>query len=204
MGRKSKAKVRRQEILYHFYEVIIEEGFEGASIAKIAKKMDVNPSLLIHYFETKNKMVLGLIDYIIETYSAQILPDFSTVEDPQERWEDVVDVVSRIQWNTFLNTTVFYSAYTLGFRNAEIKERFIQLYQGVSEKIRQEVETAHKAGIIQVNDASAAARFILTLMEGAKDYQSVDPSFKGEHEDLEKRSKMIKSTINQLVSSGTF
>ena len=92
MGRKSKAKIRKQEILSHFYEVIIEEGFEGASIGKIAKRMEVNPSLLIHYFSTKDAMVIGLIDYIMATYSSHILPDFSKVEDPQERWDDVVDV----------------------------------------------------------------------------------------------------------------
>ncbi|MEZ4851774.1 MAG: TetR/AcrR family transcriptional regulator [Bacteroidia bacterium] len=59
MGRKSKAKIRRQEILSHFYEVIIEEGFEGASIGKIAKRMEVNPSLLIHYFSTKMLWLLA-------------------------------------------------------------------------------------------------------------------------------------------------
>ncbi|MEO0898515.1 MAG: TetR/AcrR family transcriptional regulator [Bacteroidota bacterium] len=204
MGRKSKAKVRRQEILFHFYEVIIEEGFEGASIAKIAKKMDVNPSLLIHYFKNKDKMVLGLIDYIIETYSAQILPDFSTVEDPQERWDDLVDVVSRIQWNTFLNTTVYYSAYTLGFRNDEIKERFVQLYQGVSDRLQHEIEIACSKDIINVKNPKAAAKFMLTLMEGANYFQNVDPEFTGDQDDLEERSKMIKETINQMVSTGTF
>ena len=96
MGRKSKAKIRRQEILSHFYEVIIEEGFEGASIGKIAKRMEVNPSLLIHYFSTKDAMVIGLIDYIMSTYSSHIIPDFLSVEDPQERWDDVVDVVFKI------------------------------------------------------------------------------------------------------------
>ena len=116
MGRKSKAKIRKQEILSHFYEVIIEEGFEGASIGKIAKRMAVNPSLLIHYFSSKDAMVVGLIDYIMSTYSSHILPDFSKVDDPQERWDDVLDVVSKIQWDLIMDKTVFYSFYTLGMR----------------------------------------------------------------------------------------
>ena len=112
MGRKSKAKVRQKEILSHFYDVIIDEGFEGASIAKIAKRMDVNPSLLIHYFSTKDAMVVGLMDHIVSTYSAQLFPDFSKVTDPAERWEDVIDVSSRIQWDRIMNSTVFFSFYT--------------------------------------------------------------------------------------------
>jgi len=54
MPRKNKANIRKREILEHFYEVLSNEGLEGASIAKIAKHMGVHPSLLMHYFKTKS------------------------------------------------------------------------------------------------------------------------------------------------------
>ena len=60
MGRKSKAAVRKREILEHFYNILKEEGLEKASIAKVAKRMAVNPSLLIHYFKTKEAMTVAL------------------------------------------------------------------------------------------------------------------------------------------------
>ncbi len=197
MGRKSKANVRKQEILSHFYEVIIEEGFEGASIAKIAKKMDVNPSLLIHYFSTKDAMIIGLIEYIIQTYSSHILPDFSKVEDPRERWEDVVDVLSHLQWDTFLNQTVFYSAYTLSFRSQEIQQKFAELYQKVLARLEEEIIHARDAGIIQVQDASQAARLMLTLMEGANFCRQVRVT-----NDQETRQHMISATLNHVFSAG--
>lgn len=197
MGRKSKANVRKQEILSHFYEVIIEEGFEGASIAKIAKKMDVNPSLLIHYFSTKDAMIIGLIEYIIQTYSSHILPDFSKVEDPRERWEDVVDVLSHLQWDTFLNQTVFYSAYTLSFRSQEIQQKFAELYQKVLARLEEEIIHARDAGIIQVQDASQAARLMLTLMEGANFCRQVRVT-----NDQETRQQMISATLNHVFSAG--
>ena len=150
MGRKSKAVVRRQEILSHFYEVIIEEGFEGASIAKIAKRMDVNPSLLIHYFNTKDEMVLGLIDYIINTYSPTILPDFSTTEDPAERWQDVLDVLAHMQWDRIMNHKVFYSCYALGLRQEEVQKRFHDLYEQLLSKLEAEVAHANASKLIRV------------------------------------------------------
>ncbi|MEZ4851773.1 MAG: hypothetical protein R3B93_24805 [Bacteroidia bacterium] len=61
----------------------------------------------------------------MSTYSSHIIPDFSAVEDPQERWDDVVDVVSKIQWDLIMNKTVFYSFYALGMRNPEIRMRFV-------------------------------------------------------------------------------
>ena len=38
MRKHKKAEVRKPEILENYYQVLIEEGFEGASIAKIAKR----------------------------------------------------------------------------------------------------------------------------------------------------------------------
>ncbi|MCI4666717.1 MAG: TetR/AcrR family transcriptional regulator [Bacteroidia bacterium] len=207
MGRKSKANVRRQEILNHFYTVIIEEGFEGASIAKIANKMDVNPSLIIHYFKSKDLMVLGLIEYIIETYSSHILPDFSNVSDPQERWEDVVDVISRIKWSNFLDTTVFYSAFTLSLRNEEIKKKFSELYKGVESRLTQEIAIARDANIINVSEPDKVAKLILSLLEGTNYYQNMDDELgntSGKASESDLRSQLMKKTIEQICNCGKF
>lgn len=197
MGRRSKAEVRRQEILSHFYQVIIDEGFEGASIAKIAKRMDVNPSLLIHYFSTKDAMVLGLIEYIVNTYASHLLPDFSEVDDPAERWDDVLDVVARIQWDLIINNTVFYSAYTLSLRNPEIRTQFVELYREIADKLKREIEHAAQAGVISVEDAQKGADLILMLIEGANFYQNV----KAGSSDPEAKRALLKSTIQHMFAS---
>lgn len=197
MGRKSKANVRKQEILSHFYQVIIDEGFEGASIAKIAKRMDVNPSLLIHYFSTKESMILGLIEYIISTYSSHIMPDFSRESDPAQRWEDVLDVVSQIQWDRIMNNIVFYSCYTLGLRNPEIRTQFTALYKEISKTLTEEIRHANSAKIIDVKDPERASELIITLMEGANFYQHLRPG----QADRENRSSFLRSSIVSLIQS---
>ncbi|MEZ4772789.1 MAG: TetR/AcrR family transcriptional regulator [Bacteroidia bacterium] len=194
MGRKSKSTVRKQEILSYFYDVIIDEGFEGASIAKIAKRMEVNPSLLIHYFTNKDAMVLGLIDYIISTYSSHILPDFSHVTDPLERWEDVLDVVSLIQWDRIMNNTVFYSCYTLALRLPEVKERFEKYYSSLRNALVSEIVHANSHNVIQVKDPEKAARLMISLVEGSNFYQHLDSSNPGNND----RANMIKLTIRNM------
>lgn len=194
MGRKSKAKVRQKEILSHFYDVIIDEGFEGASIAKIAKRMDVNPSLLIHYFSTKDAMVIGLMDHIITTYSAQLFPDFSKVSDPKERWEDLVDVSSRIQWDRIMNSTVFFSFYTLALRMPEIKKRFNTLYDGIIQVLIEEITHANKAGIIKITDPKVEAERLIAVIEGYNFYYNL----KGEETDMDQRAETLKSVILSL------
>ncbi|MEZ4826927.1 MAG: TetR/AcrR family transcriptional regulator [Bacteroidia bacterium] len=194
MGRKSKSTVRKQEILSHFYDVIIDEGFEGASMGKIAKRMDVNASLLVHYFSNKDGMIMGLIDYIISTYSSHILPDFSLVSDPQERWEDVVDVISLIQWDRIMNNTVFYSCYTLGLRIPEVGERFEKFYISLKDALVSEINHANQHKVIEVKNPEKAAKLMISLVEGSNLYQQFDSSGPGNHE----RANMIKITINHM------
>lgn len=196
MGRKSKAKVRQKEILSHFYDVIIDEGFEGASIAKIAKRMDVNPSLLIHYFSTKDAMVVGLMDHIVSTYSAQLFPDFSKVTDPAERWEDVIDVSSRIQWDRIMNSTVFFSFYTLALRMPEIKQRFNALYEGILETLTDEIGQASKAGVIKVDSPSQAAEKMVSIIEGYNFYYNLKP----DGDDADKRAEVLKGVLSGLFA----
>ena len=91
MGRKSKADERKREILVHFYEVVKEEGFENASIAKIADRMEVNPSLLIHYFKTKEEMVVDLVDFLLDRYNLDEQAEkLSHVKDIKKRFEFVL------------------------------------------------------------------------------------------------------------------
>ncbi|MEM9326180.1 MAG: TetR/AcrR family transcriptional regulator, partial [Bacteroidota bacterium] len=68
MGRKSIKEVRRQEIVKAFYKTAKIEGMHNTSIAKIADVMDVNPSLILHYFKNKDELVLALIDFILSGY----------------------------------------------------------------------------------------------------------------------------------------
>ncbi len=52
----------------HFYAVVSEEGFDGASTAKVANRISVNPSLLRHYFGAGDRMVMEFVDFIISRY----------------------------------------------------------------------------------------------------------------------------------------
>jgi AcrR family transcriptional regulator len=53
IGRKSLKYIRQREIAEAFYEVCIEEELENASISKVATRLNINPSLIIHYFNTR-------------------------------------------------------------------------------------------------------------------------------------------------------
>lgn len=173
MGRKSKVTERRKEILDHFYMVILEEGFENASIAKIAKRMEVNPSLLIHYFSTKEEMIKELIESILDHYQQEFLPALEEITDPQARLSYLLESLVVHKYRESTEDAVYYSCYALLFRDPNIKLRFREVYKYVCELVATELQRAKDAAVIQVSDPVLAAYMMIWMAEGMSFYHNI-------------------------------
>ena len=167
MARKnSKIEQRKPEILENYYQVIIEESIEGASIGKIAKRMNIHPSLIIHYFKTKENMTLELVDLLIEKYEAPEFLQFDHIENMDQRFHALMDTIFSFEWSRTIDPGVHFGFYYLSFRHPEIKKRFKRMIQGFRNYLVRELEQFIKCGIIKTKDAQTAADIIVTLMEG--------------------------------------
>jgi AcrR family transcriptional regulator len=54
----------KEKILVALKEILLEKGFSGVSVRSVAKQAGVNHGLVHHYFGSKEKMVVALIDWI--------------------------------------------------------------------------------------------------------------------------------------------
>ena len=68
MGRKKLGETRKLEIIKSFYLVAKKNGLENASIAKVADAMGISNGLVMHYFNTKDKLLIGLNEYILNQH----------------------------------------------------------------------------------------------------------------------------------------
>lgn len=191
MGRKSKADERKREILVHFYEVVKEEGFENASIAKIADRMQVNPSLLIHYFKTKEEMVVDLVDFLLGRYNLdEHYAKLEQVKDVRKRFEFVLDILLGEQWMEMSHDhhSVFYACYYLTTRHERILERFQLLYKQFREMVEAEAKIWYDSGVIVIDNPTQVAEYIITLNEGMTYYEGV----LNDRATFAKRSKFLR------------
>jgi AcrR family transcriptional regulator len=166
MRKNQKAEIRKPVILENYYQIIIKEGLEGASIGKIAKRMNIHPSLIIHYFKTKEKMTEELVDLLIEKYEAPEFLDFSHISDLNQRFQALMDTIFSLEWSRTVDAGVHFGFYYLSFRKPVIRERFRQMFIRFRDYLVRELETYRDAGIIKVNDVKMAADMVVTLMEG--------------------------------------
>ena len=188
MGRKSLKETRQLEIIKVFYKVAKKEGYENTSIAKIAKEMDINPSLVIHYFQTREDLTYGLIDYLLDKYQLIYKVGSKIQANSQAALLEIVDNIFSKKWNTLFDDGLFYSCYSLTFREPKIRELYKSILDALRKKLSEHIAQCHKEGLINVEDPDQIADDIFVLVDGAYFYLSLVTDKK----DYEKRIQKYK------------
>ena len=173
MGRKSIAQVRKKEIIKEFYEVARIEGLENASIAKIAKSMDINPSLIIHYFSNKQALIFGLIKFILQKYRG--IFDVKGTEGLQhiDRLHLVMNRLFTREWNNLVDDGVYFSCFSLLFRDSEIKDSYWELHESLRGSLTDLITKCNEEETMKDPDPKGTADIIFVILEGAYFYLSM-------------------------------
>jgi AcrR family transcriptional regulator len=194
MGRKSLKPVRQKAIIKAFYKVARREGLENASIAKVASVLDVNPSLVIHYFETKQDLIHGLIEYILERYRQIYNPENGTL-NPKERLEKVIRNLFSRKWDKLFDDGVFYSSFSLIFRDKTLKAHYKNLHDHLREMLTDTLRDAKDNDLIDVADVEKTADIIFIFVEGAYYYLSMV----SDRDEYERRIELYQKTVLSML-----
>ncbi len=193
--KKDKAPIRKREILENFYQVLAEEGLERASLARIASRMNIHPSLIIHYFSTKEEMVGELVDYILERYLETFLPQLEGMEDPWERLSVTLDMVFGAELMRLVDAGAFYSCYALSYRNPRVRESFQRMYRTLRKILIEELGKCIGRGVVREEDPQSLADLIISLLEGYDFYRGL----MGDGGDLEELGDYLKGVVLRVL-----
>lgn len=200
MRKNLNADLRKPEILESYYQVMIQEGLEGTSISKIAKQLDIHPSLIIHYFKNKENMKLELVDLLIEKYKSPDMIDFDHIEDDKERFEALMTMLFSFQWSRTVDPSVHFGFYYLSLRNEKILERFRVMFKWLRDYLAEQLADFNAKGVIRVQDATKAADYIVTLMEGLE----IHNHFLADGKPFEHFAQTAKQTLVRTLKNGQF
>ncbi|MBN1498483.1 MAG: TetR/AcrR family transcriptional regulator [Spirochaetes bacterium] len=196
--KRQNAGVRKPDIVRNFYQVILEEGIEGASIGKVAKRMGIHPSLIIHYFQNKENLIVALVDYIIrragEIYRELIVQS----GDPGTRLRSLVAIFFSEAWYGMSDLGGDFAILSLSGREPRVDARLREMYALLKQLIVGELEKIFKEGGITVRDPKRAAEIIISMYEGYRHFKH----FYIEEGDAEKfREDMIASAMAALTNN---
>ncbi len=164
--KRQNAAHRKPAILKAFYQVIEDEGFENASVAKVAKQAGVHASLVIHYFGSKERMVLELVDEVLRTY-ADLIGKLPKSGEPNERLEQLLTLIWSREWYEAASFSVVFSFLALSQRDEKVMKRVRTLYESYRRYLLAQMRFFAETEVIQVTDLEAAAQALISLSEGS-------------------------------------
>lgn len=175
MGRSSLKETRQKEILEAFYAVAKKTGLENASIAKIADHLDINPSLVVHYYKTRDALLEDLVHYILEQYS-------NMYKSQAERYDNVaslkllIDNLFSRKWDNLFDDGVFYSCYALTYRSRKFRNVFRDLHDSLRVFLVDALKKANRSNVISIRNEKETAEIIFALIEGGYYYLGMHDS----------------------------
>lgn len=196
MGRKSLSNIRRDEIIIHYYEVAKDVGLEYASVGKIADEMQISKGLVMHYFGTKESLLLALNDYILKRYLDFInLESHLNISSKQELEIFVTELFSR-KWGDYVDDSVFYSFYALIFRNEIIKANFKIFLKTLRQNLQVILENCKDKNVITNENINELSDLLFIMIDGA--YFNLGAYFNDDQEYLTKTQLYIEQSL-QLI-----
>ena len=166
MRREEKARIRRREMLAAYYEVLLDEGLTGASVAKVAARAGVPPSLLIHYFGTKEQMTIELVDHLLERFDETYGTLFARIADPLARLYAIVDALFSVEYHQLLDDRAFYALFYVSLTHPTVRRAFARVYEDSLGLIERAVAECMAAGRLPAGDAHELAVTLKALEEG--------------------------------------
>jgi AcrR family transcriptional regulator len=167
MGRISLVDVRQEEITLAFYEVAKEVGLENATIARVAKKMDISKGLVMYYFKTKESLIFTLNDYILERYLHFVVVEKKNAIFDKHSLINFIGTLFSREWNLYVDDGVFYSFYAMIYQNDKIKENYKVFLETIRDEIEKILTNCFQKGIIKNNNIQNTANILYTLIDGA-------------------------------------
>lgn len=197
MGRKHLGEIRRREIIEAFYEVAKQVGLENSSIAKVGQYMGISNGLVMHYFKTKDDLIFGLNEFILDQH-LEIFEKNSPVITSKQNLEITIRELFSRKWNQYFDDGVFYSCYALIYRKKEFNESFKQYLVNLHDALYENLQQAKQDGIITNDNIAELTEILFALIDGSYYYMGMF------EEKDEKYQKQLDIYINHCLGLFTF
>jgi AcrR family transcriptional regulator len=173
MGRKSKSTIRRREIMESCYQVIARKGLEGATLKQIGREMGVSPSLLMHYFTSKEEMILALVDYMVERMDRTYHRAIKQTDSAKERLTLYIDKNFNFEIPQSVEDKVFYGSFYMALSDDRVRTRFRRMYEHDHEMIVNLIKDYMEEARIVDLDPDLLAIQLISAIEGFYLYRVV-------------------------------
>lgn len=156
----------RAEIMQATFQALRRHGYADLSIEHISGELGKSKSLLYYYYESKDEVLLALLDHAIEEYVGDLDVDAETSpETALKQFLDTLLAPPTVQAGPEL-IAVLLELRVQGVSDAAYRERFTRLDQRLHTTIEDLIEHGIEAGEFSPVDARQVAGHIVIMING--------------------------------------
>jgi len=177
----ARRKGTRERLIETAMELFYTQGYHATGLAQILKTAGVNSGSLYHFFESKEALLLAVLQTYREMlWPVLLAPNFAKTEDPIERIFVLLDGYRQglIATDCAAGCPIGNLALELNEFHPEAQKLIAANFEGWKEAIRGCLEAAADR-FPPGTDFRALATFVLTTMEGgimqSRSYKSLEP-----------------------------
>ncbi len=173
--KQHRIEERREQILSAATDIFAEKGYQRATTREIADKAGVSEGLIYSYFESKDHLLLAILEELANSGFDEIIFD----EESHGKSQDILRKTLQIR-HGFLDEMDSMMRATMGeaINNAHFREHYFDiLMKPALEAMENEIEKWISNGEIQKTEVSAASRFLLAEIIGLFFLRAVDDPY---------------------------
>jgi AcrR family transcriptional regulator len=148
-GERASEDVRREQILRASFEVAAREGIGGVTLRAVAAEAKLSHSLVLFYFQGKDRLVLELLEWLIATTGRLRVPDeVARVPSAVDRLHALLEhELARVAEQP-KHTRLFFEYWARGTQDAAVGARIsaeLERYRAAFRDIMEELLLADPA-----------------------------------------------------------
>lgn len=168
MARPSNTEQRRLQIATGMIKVMARKGYDGASIADIARAARLTPGLVHYHFKGKEEIRLAALDTLIQAHLAKLDEYVATAEG-----RPLDEIGAFIDYHLALGTTADPEALACwnhmsgeALRDKKVRDRFEQAMAGIASRVAASIRRGVERWELSCDDPDSAAAALVATVQG--------------------------------------
>ncbi len=161
---QTQADTRAEAIYQCAAELIVEKGFGHATIAEIARKMNMTKAGLYYYISSKADMLYRIMSYGMNMVESGIVRPTENIADPEQRLRELIRCHARESIKRGLTISVLI--YQVNHLEAPQKKEIVARKEAYFTYVQEIVQQLQDEGKLRDPRVDLATRHLLSTLRG--------------------------------------
>jgi AcrR family transcriptional regulator len=198
-GRRAPQTVRRSQIINAAYHVAAEHGLAGLTVRRVATKARVSTGLVLFHFETKDQLIVALLDWLLATTTVlHVGDDIAGIGSPLDRLLALLRQEMDRLSSEPQRIRLFFDFWARGIRDVGIRRKMrreLVRYRDAFRPMAAEVLRAEPDRFARVT-ADGLAAVAVSFIKGCAVQSMIDPAWF----DIDEYLAATQGLVGQLAS----